>query len=190
MSLVKAAMSRLLARYWMRFWSCKILDMAFGLNVGFCFLYWDFECDKMDLSFGALGLNHHGMMNDAFLSRSPSREQGGCWGYSRARLRDIYVTAFGVSTGTMAMFLWSFASSCGAHHHFYAIHLFRTTVVYVCTLVCSTFRMPAFEPIPAQPKTRGAGDECSLPYGSRVPSDDDDDDGDVFTGPWSQNRLQ
>ena len=55
----------------------KLITEDWFLDVmwDFDFLYWDFEYDNMDLSFG--GIN----------SGSPSREQGGCWGCSRTRCR-------------------------------------------------------------------------------------------------------
>lgn len=75
-------------------------------------------------------------MDDVLLFRSPSREQGGCWGCSRTRWRDVYVTIFGVSTGTMGMFLLSCISSCGAHLHLCSPSLRDDNI---CHLLCSTF---------------------------------------------------
>ena len=55
------------------------MDTVFRLNVRFGVFYWGLEYDSMDVSFGSLGLSHHGVMHDALLSRSRSREGGGCW---------------------------------------------------------------------------------------------------------------
>ena len=75
------------------------------------------------------------------------------WGSLSASEEAKLLKEFGVSTGTTGMFLLGFAASCGA-----AVIL-RSSSLYN---LCSTFLVATFEPIPAQPKTRGIGDNHYL----------------------------
>ena len=83
-----------------------------------------------------VGLNHHGVMNDTLLSRSPSREEGGRWGCSRAQCRDIYDTVFGVSTGTIGMFCWALLHPVVLIFTSFSLHLFETTIYSTRTRLC------------------------------------------------------
>ena len=73
----------------------NIMDLAFGLNlrfgIGMVFGFWVYYSIW---THDDIVLNDSGVMSDAVLSRSPSREQRGCWGCPRTRWRDIHVTVF------------------------------------------------------------------------------------------------
>ena len=108
--------------------------------------------NNIDLSFCGIDMNHawYDMMSDALLFRSPSREQGGCWGCSRTRCRDIDVTVFGVSTwnnGDVSGECSYLVSSGGAHcFTVVLLHLSFSTSsgrlnIHV-PFLCSTSRVP------------------------------------------------
>ena len=61
----------------------------------------------------------------------------------------------------MGIFLFGFVSTCGAHLHFSLRSPSLRDDDNMCvfyTILCSTFRVPALEPLPAEPTTRGIGD--------------------------------
>ena len=135
----------------------KLITEDWFLDVmwDFDFLYWDFEYDNMDLSFG--GIN----------SGSPSREQGGCWGCSRTPCRDVDETVFGVSTWNNGDVSGecSYLVSSGGAHFCSVLHLSFSTSsgrrnirVPFLFYISST----SFEPIPVQPKTRGIGNNTIM----------------------------
>ena len=125
--------------------------------------------NNIDRSFCGIDLNHHCMKWWATHSYPIPRDQGGCWGCSRARWKDIDVTAFGVSTwnkGDVSGECLYLVSSGGAHcFTVLCIHLSFSTSsgrlnIHMQFLLCSTsISSTSFEYITAQPKTRGIRDK-------------------------------